>query len=248
MIFRTITLDQLNPRNMWKVWHNCFSSFHYYNYEFLCFMCNIHPQKKIYSAQPWTERIKCDQPAFSLVQCLSGSSSEWPFCWGGGVKWNEKYPDCKQSQTETIRWELFLGDVASGEKATEVRWQCGILARSLFACCVPRRVFTAAARFSKDCTRFCRSGDQAKEECWLCCVPQKLQTSYLLCLGSPRTADQRQARDMKATSSFRSASPSPLSPLFPTHRSSSSLFLLLRFPLICSPVLWHSLHLSHPCL
>lgn len=129
-----------------------------------------------------------------------------------------------------------------------MRWQCGILARSLLAFRVLRCVFTAAVRFSKDETRFCRSGEQAKKECCRRCVPQKLQTSYLLCLGSPRTADQRQARDMKATSSFRSASPSPLSPLFPSHRTSSSLFLLLRFPLIRSPVLWHSLHLSHPCL
>lgn len=83
-----------------------------------------------------------------------------------------------------------------------MRWHCGVLARCLLACRAPRSVFTAAARFSKGETRFCRSGEQAKEECWRRCVPQKLQTSYLLCLGSPWTADQRQARDMKATSSF----------------------------------------------
>lgn len=116
------------------------------------------------------------------------------------------------------------------------------------ACCVPQRVFITALRFSKDETRFCRSGKQAIEECWRCCVPQKLQTSYLLCLGSPRTADQRQARDVKATSSFRSASPSPFVSTLSVSPYQLQPFLLLQFPLICSPVLWHSLHLSHPRL
>lgn len=69
------------------------------------------------------------------------------------------------------------------------QWHYSALARSFLACSKPWCVFTAAVVW-KTRSDFAEAGKE-QGGMWSC-VPQELWTSYLHCLSSPWTTDQRQ--------------------------------------------------------
>lgn len=118
-----------------------------------------------------------------------------------------------------------------------IQWHRSVLARSSLACIKPWCVFTAAPVW-KTRSDFAEAGKE-QGGMWSC-VPQELWTSYLHCLSSPWTTDQRQGGIWCPPPH---SLPPPflfcLSSLCPLHHTPAFLLPSLALSIISSVALWY---------